>query len=238
VEWPSAIHVDSIISDNAQGKLDVVVTGSGRPGISRVVRFRGDYSNTFTGYVFVEGKRTSLFLSKWSGGHSVNSDIYVRNGALVGIEFSNQIPDYATVRLQGGDSMFAINYVGRDLSEKIHTLSVDGHGRVLFSRDNSSRERKTLMLDDLVVDNLSRLTVHGWNPDLDLFLIAKSSSHVRDALKRIKFEGPNRQIVELRDYNKDYWKLYASPEPSTYGAILGAVGLGLAVWRRRRRGPC
>jgi len=24
------------------------------------------------------------------------------------------------------------------------------------------------------------------------------------------------------------------PEPSTYGAILGAVGLGLVAWRKRR----
>jgi len=235
VEWPSAIHIDSIISNNAQGILDVVVTGSGRMGVKRVVRFRGAYSNTFTGYVFLEGKGTALYLSKWNGAHSVNSDIYVRNGAILGIESSNQIPDYASVKLQGKDSMFVINWVGRDLSEKFHTLSVDGHGRVLFSRDNGSRERKTLMLDDLVIDIFSRLTVHGWNPDLDLFLVSKSSSHVRDALKRINFEGPNRQIVELREYNKDYWKLYASPEPSTYGAILGAVGLALVAWRKGRR---
>jgi len=25
------------------------------------------------------------------------------------------------------------------------------------------------------------------------------------------------------------------PEPSTYGAIFGAVGIGLVVWRRKRR---
>jgi len=236
IEWPSAKHIDRIISDNVRGKLDVVVTGSGRSNVHRVVRLRGSDSNTFTGYVFVEGKGTALFLSKWSGAHSVNSDIYVRNGAIVGIELSNQIPDYASVKLQGGDSMFAVNWVGRDLSEKFRTLSVDGHGRVLFSRSNGSRERKTLILDDLVVDSFSRLTVHGWDPDLDLFLVAKSSEHARDALNRIRFEGPNRQIVELREYNKYYWRLYASPEPSTYGAIFGAVGVGLTVFRNRRNG--
>jgi len=139
------------------------------------------------------------------------------------------------VRLQGKGSTFSLNDVKNALSEKFRELTVTGEGRVLFSRSASDRYAKTLIVDELMVGGWDTLSIEGWNPELDLFLVKKTSFHAKASLSRIKFTGPNRQIVELRDYNKDYWKLYASPEPSTYGAIFGAVGASLIFWRKRRR---
>jgi len=199
-----------------------------------IIRISGNYNSEFTGDVVVDGKDSHLYLGKYGGAIAVRSNITVRNGGVVGIELSNQIADRSTVTLKGKNSTFSLNEVVYELSEKFRTLAVEGDGRVLFNRKTADYYAKTLIVDDLIVGEGNTLSVDGWNADLDLFLVSKSSSHVRDALKRINFEGTNRQIVELREYNKDYWKLYASPEPSTYGAIFGAVGLGIVVWRKRQ----
>jgi len=235
----NALRIEGWIADNAQGKVGLLVQkrNAYERGVG-IIRISGGYNSAFTGDVVVDGKDSHLYLGKYGGVIAVRSNITVRNGGVAGIERSNQIADTSTVTLQGSGSTFSLNNVGYALSEKFKTLKVEGQGRVLFNRKVADRYAKTLIVDDLIVGWGNDLSVEGWNAELDLFLVSKSSSHVRDSLSRIKFEGPNRQIVELRDYNKDYWKLYASPEPSTYGAILGAVGLGLAVWRRRRRGPC
>jgi len=196
-----------------------------------IIRISGGYNSAFTGDVVVDGKDSHLYLAKGGNTIAVRSNITVRNGGVVGIELSNQIADTSTVTLQGNGSTFSLNNVGYALSEKFRALRVEGEGRVLFSRQAADRYAKTLIVDDLIVGWGNDLSVEGWNADLDLFLIRKTSANARNALSRIRFEGPNRQIVELREYNKEYWRLYASPEPETYGAILGAVGLGLAVWR-------
>jgi len=176
-----------------------------------IIRISGNYNSEFTGDVVINRKDSRLYLGKRGGAIAVRSNIYVRNGGVAGIELSHQIADTSTVTLQGEGSTFSLNDVGYALSEKFRTLKVEGKGRVLFNRKIADYYAKTLILDDLIVGERNTLSVDGWNADLDLFLVSKSSSHVRDALKRIKFKGPNRQIVELREYNKDYWKLYASP---------------------------
>jgi len=209
----NALRIEGWISDNAQGKVGLLVQ-KGNPyeiGVG-IIRISGHHNSAFTSDVVVDGKDSHLYLGKYGGAIAVRSNITVRNGGLVGIELSNQIADSSTVTLQGQGFTFALNDVRNSLSEKFHSLSVDGYGRVLFNRDNGGRDRKTLVLDDLVVDNLSRLTVHGWNPALDLFLIAKSSSHVRDALKRIDFvQIPSRCALRLLRHAKVHVPRLSSP---------------------------
>jgi len=235
----NALRIEGWIADNAHGKVGLLVQKRNPYEIGvGIIRISGGYNSAFTGDVVVEGKDSHLYLCKIGGVIAVRSNITVRNGRVAGIELSNQIADTSTVTLQGNGSTFSLNDVSHALSEKFRTLKVEGEGRVLFSRKAADRYAKTLIVDDLIVDWGSDLSVEGWNAELDLFLIKKTSGNARSALSRIRFEGPDRQIVELRPYNAYYWKLYASPEPSTYGAIFGAVGLGIAIWRRRRRGAC
>jgi len=57
-------------------------------------------------------------------------------------------------------------------------------------------------------------------------------------LNQIVFEGYQDYFTTFKNYDNDYYQIYPfgaqpAPEPSTYGAILGAAGLGLWSWRKR-----
>jgi len=59
-------------------------------------------------------------------------------------------------------------------------------------------------------------------------------------LQNIRFEGYENFPVIIRKYDAHYWEitpfgtLTPFPEPTTYGAILGAAAIGLVIWRRRK----
>jgi len=55
-------------------------------------------------------------------------------------------------------------------------------------------------------------------------------------LARIKFEGYDAPAEWVSWGDGTYWEIRVAPEPHTYGPILGALGLGLFVWRKRKRG--
>jgi len=231
----NALRIEGQIDDNSKGKVGILVKNlNPKSDIPGIIRISENYNNHFTGDVVVEGKGSNLYLGKIGGALAVGSNIYVRNGGVVGLEGSYQIADTSTVTLQGKGSTFMLNNVNYGLLEKFRSLVVEGEGHVLFSRKANSGYAKTLIIDELLVAEGSILNVDGWDANSDLFLVKKEAKNV-DALKRIQFTGRNQNIVELINYDRDYWKLYAAPEPSTYGAIFGAVGLGLAVWRKRRR---
>jgi len=231
--WNS-LDIRGYISDSRTGKVELRVENGNRfeSGFG-IVRIKGIFSSTFTGDVTVEGKNSHLYLDKENGATAVRSNIYVRNGATIGIERSNQIADTSSVTLQGKGSTFLLNSVSRNLSEKFRTLTVEGEGHVLFDHKFADRYAKTLIIDNLIIGEGSTLSVDGWRADLDLFLV-KIDYKNREALKRVKFTGINQGIVELVYYNNNYWKLHASPEPRTYGAILGGMGVLLALGRRCR----
>jgi len=90
-----------------------------------------------------------------------------------------------------------------------------------------------LILDDLSVGWLDTLTVIGWESGKDLFLVRKTSTHVKDSLGNIIFQGQSGH-VHLEDYNKDYWELTTAPEPATTGAVVAALGLTITACRKRR----
>jgi len=93
------------------------------------------------------------------------------------------------------------------------------------------------MLDDLEITAGSLLKIKGWADKRDFFLVRKDSAHLDAALKRIDFVGYDRRTIGKRNYNKDYWEIYAVlPEPSAYGVALLGVGLGVVCWSRRRDG--
>jgi len=64
--------------------------------------------------------------------------------------------------------------------------------------------------------------------------VKKTSAHLTDALKGTAFNSYDPNNVHLEDFNSEYWSISATPEPATYGALLGTVGLGLWTWRKRR----
>jgi len=87
----------------------------------------------------------------------------------------------------------------------------------------------------------ARLFLKNWYEFEDYLLVRKNQFN-SSVLSKILFEGYEDFQVLNVDYNWDYWEIkpfnsmQASPEPETYGAILGAMGLGLWAWRRWKNG--
>jgi len=91
-----------------------------------------------------------------------------------------------------------------------------------------------LILDDLIIKDGAALNILGWKEGRDYLLVHKDSKHLQDALKKLSIDGWGKNQIYLKSYDKDYWSIEAAPEPSTYGAIFGTVGLGIVALRRRR----
>jgi len=81
-----------------------------------------------------------------------------------------------------------------------------------------------------------QLFMLNWYQYEDILLVRKDGIDTRVG-PQIIFEGYEDFPVLFIDYDANYWQItpFHAPEPSTYGAILGAVGLGLWSWRRKRR---
>jgi len=98
-----------------------------------------------------------------------------------------------------------------------------------------------LFLDDLWIFGDSDLVLENFFPSYgDSLFVKKTSSHLEDALSKIRFRNMKGEIG-VRDYNWEYWEIGvglgfgAIPETATYGAAVSLSGLGLVVWRKRRR---
>jgi len=85
-----------------------------------------------------------------------------------------------------------------------------------------------------VIQAGGHLRIVEWSPERDSVLVSKkmSKKSLDAMLSQISFNGWLPGRIHLRSYNKDYWTIYGTPEPETYGAILGAVGVSLTLWRK------
>ncbi|KXU37008.1 hypothetical protein AXK11_03085 [Cephaloticoccus primus] len=104
-----------------------------------------------------------------------------------------------------------------------------------------------LFLDLLTFNNTdAKLFVKGWHEFENYLLIKKTAlatGQWAQVLKQIDFDGYSLDYDLLAsDYNNDYFQIspwgswsQAIPEPSTYGAILGALGVGAYLIRRKRQ---
>jgi len=240
-------HINANIQDHRSHKVGLVFSGP-HQGMGRgMLRLGGKEDNTFTGDVVVEGRYNALFLDKQNGATAIQSKaIYVKAQGRLAIASSDQIIDSATVTLTGNGSMLSFTGVSgpnitRATREKIHELVVEsGTGIFNFMHSNKFRDlaKKTILLDDLVINGKASLRIVGWEAGRDFFLVRKDSQHLADAMKKISIDGWQKNQIYLRDYDRDYWSIEAAPEPVICGAVLSAVGVLLGRYRRARRGGC
>ncbi|WP_156469195.1 PEP-CTERM sorting domain-containing protein [Cephaloticoccus primus] len=230
--------IDAVISDNKNRKVGLVINGGHKAGERGLVSLFGERANTFTGDVIVEGEFNQLYLAKQNGVQAVRGNIYIKDKGAVVIDGSDQIADSSTVTLSGSYSTLRFIGTRKDIREKIKDLVVtNGQGVMNFTHDPrvpDDSSKKTLFLDDLIIKNGASLRIASWQAGRDHLLVRKDSKHLADALKKITIDGWAKNQIYLKDYDKDYWSIEAAPEPATCGALLGALGLGLVAWRRRR----
>jgi len=149
---------------------------------------------------------------------------------LRGTPYDPRGPEY------GGDQ--AILQLGGNTKQHLANLRIENQGTIDF-RGGEVGQANILWIDSLTFNNDgARLFVRNWYDFEDMLLIHRFGFHT-DLLRQIVFEGYPQ--VTYKDYDQDYFQIIPAgyvtptPEPSTYGAILGAVGLGLVVWKRKRR---
>jgi len=132
---------------------------------------------------------------------------------------------------------------GAGTKQRLAELRIEGRGTIDW-RGGEVGKANILWIDELSFSSTSDiLFIRNWYEYEDLFLVKKihnGKEFNNLLLNQILFEGYQDYFTTWKDYDNDYWQIYAfgaspAPEPSTYGAILGAVGLGLVVWKRRRK---
>jgi len=107
--------------------------------------------------------------------------------------------------------------------------------RVHFDKGTTAGASKHLYLDDLIIEDGSFLSITHWLNGEDFLLVRKDSKHLADSLKKIRFIGYDPNAIHLEEFNKEYWAISGAPEPATYGAIFGTLGLSLFIYRKQNK---
>jgi len=227
-----SLYIDSVIADSTHPVGVQFSAGFG------ILVFEGHQSNTFTGNVEVYGKTNSLYLNKTNGSVAVRSNISIDQGKLI-FHQSNQLLNTSSVTLKNNATLSYISLSSYSISNTFDRLSIENSGIIKFNHriensGNNTPNKYYIRLDDLFINSGGLLTIQDWQAERDFLLVRKTSANLADALTKMAFEGYDRNNIHLRDFNSDYWQISALPEPTTYGALLGAAGLGLWAWRRRK----
>jgi len=225
-------EIDAVIADNHQS-VGLTIFGPG----NGAVQLTGNQSNTFTGNVRITGSHVGLVLRKSNGAIAVRSDLYVEDQALLRFAQSNQIIKTSKVTLAKNGRLQVLDIFGGNISNTFRSLSIVDNGILDFNhREGSSQNSEYhIYLEDLIIGEGRHLEIQDWQDGRDFLLVKKTSMHLADALKSINFSGYDPNNIHLEDFNSEYWAISAAPEPATYSVILGAVGIGLWGWRRKRR---
>ncbi|KXU38197.1 hypothetical protein AXK11_00955 [Cephaloticoccus primus] len=192
----------------------------------------GSQPNTYTGNTYVQSG--TLELMKQPKATAVRNVIVEQ--ANLQISGSHQIEDTAKVTLIR-KATFTFNGAGGvGLTEKIHTLQADGQGVINFAGGTLAVPNVLETTQVLLPTADDTLFIRNWIEFSDYFLVSRAFAPNSAALSRIWFEGWDPG-AKLRDYNTSHWEIvpFAAPEPATYGALLGALGMGAYLVRRGRR---
>jgi len=214
------LWLNMIIRDNNNIKTGINISRGG-------VQIGDDKSNTFTGDVNIKGD-SALYIGKSNGAIAISGNMNVKDGAKVVSYRTGQIAKHVRVSLESSGTNASRLLLEYGVQESFRELNVDGKGIVEFQYNSK------LILDELNVGLGDSLTVLNWKNGKNLFLVRKTSTHIKNSLSHIIFQGQSGR-VHLEDYNKDYWGLTTAPEPATTSAIVVGLGLGIAAHRRRRR---
>jgi autotransporter-associated beta strand protein len=176
--------------------------------------------NTFTGPMVVE--QGTLQLASTTGGAAagVTNSIVVGQGAVLLLMESNQVGDTAPITLSGGTIRR-----GGDVSEVFGALTLTSASFLDFGTSNQAGH-----LSFASYTPSALLTVQGFMHGNTLSFGSDLRGSINDPAL-FKFEGGFRSLATSWDGNT--FTITALPEPSTYLAVAGLIGLML--WPSRRR---
>jgi len=177
-----------------------------------------------------------------------------RINPIQGLGSSEQPNPRRNIKLHGtpygdpdsGEFDAAILRFGGSTEQRFDDFRVEGRGTIDFVGGTQADPNRLFIEDFFLGDawtgdfSTTTVFVRNWEDKEDLFLVRYKQSNIARIdsafLARIKFEGYDTP-AEWVYYNNDYWEIrpMAEPEPATTGAILGVVGLGLVVWRKKRK---
>jgi len=238
VDTTNELFIGAIITNNQGSRVSLTITRDSDWASSkkRIVALGGNQSNTFTGETTITGNNR-LRLKKENLATAISGDLRIKQGATVELHRTRQINSKARVTLfsSAGDAASEIVFKGeqgRNLTESIHQLVVEGTGKIDFGGE-SYRGKHSLYLDDLEIKKGGRLIIENWKEGRDYLLVRKDSRNLHDSLKRIEF-ADGRKWGDLVDTGGDYYSISNAPEPAVFGAGIMALGLAALTWRRRR----
>jgi len=231
----NGIAIKSSIADlDSRHKVGFRISGS-RVGMSYVYLL-GDRSNTFSGNVYVSGRGNALVLQKDKNAIAVQGDIHVSDGAFLILKGSSQTLPSSSLKIKEATLQFG--NIEMNLLNKFSKLTVEGDSILDFMHSDSRggfTSNRMLYLDDIEILKDGKLLLREWQSGRDFLLVRKDSKNLAGALKKLEFQGYDRNNIHLVDYNKDYWEISAAPEPATYGAIFGVLGLVVFARHKQRR---
>jgi len=227
------IMLDLVIRDSGQ-KMGISITGNNNSDSGFYLL--GDRDNTFTGNVEISGRRKHLVLRKSNGAIAVRSNITVSKQAILRFEGSNQLLKTSSVTLRSYAVLQNL-CLFNTITNTFKSLIIDSQGILAFDYTPESKagSKSYIKVDDLIINQCGHLYIQGWKEYRDYLLVRKTSANLADALTKMAFGGYDPSNIHLEDFDAEYWAISATPEPAITGAILGAAGLGLWAYQKRRR---
>jgi len=141
----------------------------------------------------------------------------------------------------GEQSDGAILRLSGNTKQTLGTLRVGGLGIIDFAGGEVGKANMLFVGEFQFDTDDSRLFIRNWYQYEDYLLVRKQdpfNGFFNPAhLSRIIFDGYQDFPVLAVDYDNLYYMItpFNAPEPTTYGLIFAAMGLGLAAWRRKRQ---
>jgi len=184
-------------------------------------------SKTGTGRVNVG----SIIVGDHAGVDVLRLDNHQQIVSTVNLTLRGGHPDPARFLMAEGILRYnGINGSGVGIRQTINNLHIEGRGVIDFRGGEVGRANFLIINGNITFGEDSKLFIRNWYEYEDYILIRRNGAGLVN-LDNIVFEGYGPAI--FRPWDGNYYIITAMPESSTYGAILGVVGLGLVVWRRK-----